>query len=179
LRQLLALVPPTTWSGTWQATPEAILAAAAKTDWADAVHHGLHQACSVHPEAPWILALVGNRSALDSDAQALLHAVPAADQEALLSQLLPAEEDPRTHWLLLLARLGTAWSLPMTRRVVAILQELGSEQRGAQLSALAYQLHPAGSEPLLTAVGSEPAPAALERAHRILSLRRQIYQEFP
>ena len=179
LRQLLALVPPTTWSGTWQATPAAILAAAAKTDWADAVRHGLHQACTVHPDTPWIIALIGNGSASDPDALPLLHAVPAAEQEDLLNQMLPAEAGPRGHWLQLLARLGTAWSLPMTRRVVAILQELGSEQRGAHLPALAYQLHPAGSEPLLTAAGSDPAPAALERAQRILSLRLQIHQEFP
>ena len=177
LQHLLAAVPPTTWSEAWKATPEAILAAVAKTDWASPVRTGLLHACAHTPDHSWILTLLAGNDAV-TDAYDLLAHLPPASQEDLLERIRPGETAARGRWFHLLSRLGTSWSLAATQRIVSALMQESADHRSGFVQLLAYQLHPLGVGPLMAAVEPASTTPAMDRARVILDLRRQIHLEF-
>lgn len=126
LAQMLAVVPPSSWSTAWGVTPTAILGASITREWRRLVIDCWRRAARLHPDQAWIEALIVHAQHNNNGEElgALLPHLPRARQEALIIETL-ATDPPLggSHPLLAVLRTWpTQWSIPLTHGVFASLR---------------------------------------------------------
>ncbi len=128
LTQIVGAVPPRVWSDTWNATPGALISAAAAGDWGQTLTEAWGLASVVHRDAAFAEALLesgfpGDRpTALAPSVEALLTVLSVERRETLVTEALridPASE--RT--LTLLTAADHRWSEPFARGVLEWLRK--------------------------------------------------------
>lgn len=149
LMQILAAVPPTTWSDAWHTTPAAIIAAAARSEWHAPLLEGFAAATQRHRDAQWAAALLSHAP----DYAGLLELLAVPHQETLLLTLLrgnctPLHEHPV---LELLRHTRHTWSTALAEAALrAVYQHLRTTRdhrdyglRAALIDEFALRLPPA------------------------------------
>jgi hypothetical protein len=195
LLRLLEVVPVRAWEEWFEATPEQLIAAAARTDHGVSLSEGWALALRLGASSPWASALLAFWSHCESKVLDAERAQTLA--VSVLEQLPPAERAART-----LRILGRAESLPSLDRALAVtpapwpaklgytwlqaLRELydPSTRATALLGALRQAAMALPPECLATAAEPFELPAPLYRwsqeLHRFqhtVSLRRILYEE--
>jgi hypothetical protein len=134
LLQAIGCVPPSDWCAAWGKRPEEVLAAAANSEWRDALLSGMAAASLRHADARWIEAILSHqetRQSLFSETNAkipeLASRLPANLLEAIILKELAAARksagtDHSTVWMLTAHRKG--WSEELSRTVVATAKGL-------------------------------------------------------
>jgi len=133
LAQMLALVPPDTWSRKWDRPPEKLLPAALNSEWKESFILGWLQATARCGDPDWAGAFAelwvreaGARAVLaESGLGAALQAVPVQKLEALAqASITPRinELDDRHPLLDLLERYERQWSARLAKTVMASLR---------------------------------------------------------
>ena len=101
LWQILACVPPSTWSKQWRATPGEVVAALRKHEFENVLVAGWAQAAARHNDAAWAEALIVTEAAtlLEFAGEAvgaeLREALPKGRRDALLRELLAEDSTGR------------------------------------------------------------------------------------
>jgi hypothetical protein len=186
LLQVVAATPPAHWRQTWDADPAALLAAAAASEWKDALFHGWAQAAIRHRDAGWVEAFATHQDWVIGKlevAAGLFALLPEARREEQALALLGNGRDlshDHAIWALLDA-LPTPLSLPLSEALVAALARARKETWwvGQVLRGLALKLAPDAADALAAwaAAGNGaggPAPPALEEAAAIVHFRRAL-----
>jgi hypothetical protein len=121
LAQIIAAVPPGAWTGAWNRRPPALLEAAAKTEWCDALLYGWTEAALRHADADWLDALFvfETRRADPRRAFELFSRLPEASRDREMAALLRggpslSYDQPASIWLL---ACRFPWSKPLTQAV--------------------------------------------------------------
>lgn len=149
LLQMLAAIPPGTWSTLWQATPSTLIETTSRSEWQVALLEGWAWACERHRNVAWAEALVGATPApVSKDFEPriwqgrLLHIlrgpqlidVLAPEQrEALLAALLQSRrEEQRARAWALLPHCRHQWSAAFSRAILNQLRQIGTSSKGQQ-----------------------------------------------
>jgi hypothetical protein len=152
LLQVVAAVPPQTWSAATGAEPGELLAAAGRGEWRDVLVPAWSAAAVRHADAAWAEALLASPAqpsalpGVDASAGAQLDLLPAERAEAVaLASLGHRGVAPA---LALLGGIRRPWSAELTR---AVLGRIGTLSTGGdwalrtQLASLAPRMHPAAA----------------------------------
>jgi hypothetical protein len=95
LRQMLALVPPSTWSTEWNQPPTALIEVAQATEWDSLLLTGWAAAAERYGDHAWAGALLGLHEKLpDEHRRGLLRLAPPAEREAYILHLLGTQAGP-------------------------------------------------------------------------------------
>ena len=128
LSQIVAAVPPQVWVNEWKVDADAIIAAAARSDWMQALTDGWAAGAVVHREAAWIEALLSIGSpgeqptGLAPKLDALLGSLPVDRREAFITKLLRDDASGDTP-LLYLGAADHAWTAPFANIVLDRLRK--------------------------------------------------------
>ena len=134
LAQILAAVPPSTWTSAWSLEPEALLKAASGHEWHDALVTGWLIATERHRDEKWAAALwehaerarVDSRWEAASPERVFTTAVAPAHVDAELRRAIDAERDAlRGNGSVLVALLQWPheWSEPLARAIARRLKQ--------------------------------------------------------
>lgn len=125
LAQILASVPPTTWSTAWNRRPDQIVEAVHKHEWQEALLEGFSKAAVLHQDEEWLEACVNyhymrnNSTALN----ALFAELSNQTKERWMSALL--RDNPSLSYdqpaSSLLALCTFEWSTEMTQAVTTVI----------------------------------------------------------
>ncbi|MBI2571064.1 MAG: hypothetical protein HYV63_29005 [Candidatus Schekmanbacteria bacterium] len=124
LLQMLRAVPPSHWSHRRELPPERLLDAADRSEWKEVLMRGWAEAAARFRSPGWAEAMLLRADALqDGAARApLLEALPPAQQQAVLLELMPdAHRTAAEHqgWVALLRACERDWSSTFAEKVVA------------------------------------------------------------
>ena len=124
LAQIVAAVPPSTWTRLWSTTPDALVSAAASGEWAKSLTEGWAAAAMQHRDAAWAEALLSHGfpgdmpTSLAPTLNELLGVLAADRREAFVTAALrshPHADDV----VALVAAADHAWSETFARVVLA------------------------------------------------------------
>ncbi len=195
LLRLLEAVPLRAWEAWFEATPEQLLAAAARTDHGVALSEGWALALRLGPSSPWASALLAFWSRCESkvlDAEraqllaiSVLEQLPPEERAARALRILArAESLPSLDRALSLvptpwpAKLGSAWLQALrelhdtSTRATALLGALRHASLALPPECLASATEPYELPPPLSHWGPQ-----LHRFQQTVSLRRILYEE--
>lgn len=198
LAQLVAAVPPSTWSAAWGIGAERIVTLLRDDEWAQPLADGWARAALRHGDAEWADALLRANVLVDRHARlappraALLGVLPPTRREALLVDALagrvgvsPVELLPgATHaWSEALARHALAWFRKRAAGATGLAAMWATDSLVADaLPALATRMPPALVDEASAGWPAEPAPPwprAIERFLSVLAVRRALHAAFP
>jgi hypothetical protein len=195
LAQIIAAVPPRTWSSAWSASPGALIAAAEAGEWGKALTEGWAAAAVRHRDVEWAEALLasgfpGDRpTPIAPDLRELLGVLPVERREAYVATILrdhptadavamyvAAAEHP---WSEKFARAVLTW---MRQRVAAAVKKGSSTDwlLRETIPKLALRIPPSVRDatenwPTGDDAGSWERP--LERFITTLTFRRELHEE--
>jgi hypothetical protein len=195
LIRLLEAVPPRTWETGFEATPEQLVAAAARTDHGVALSEGWAQALRLGVSSPWAAALLAfwtrcESKVLDAEraqtlAISVMEQLPPAERAARTLRILRrAESLPSLDRALAVtpapwtAELGHAWLQSLrelydpSTRATALLGALRQASTALPPECLPNAMDPFGLPPPLSRWNQE-----LLRFQQTVSLRRILYEE--
>ncbi|HEX5503112.1 MAG TPA: DUF5691 domain-containing protein [Thermomicrobiales bacterium] len=151
LTQVLALVPVAHWSGRFAATPEALIAAAARGEWGPTVIEGWSRAVPLAPDAGWAAALCAwwdrraeaapqterDRAVASELFVALLAHLPRAEAERLVARRLArlgatADQTSPHRWERAAGALPVPWSATFGAACLTILRDTCREHSATQ-----------------------------------------------
>jgi hypothetical protein len=195
LTQVIASVPPRTWTDAWSAAPGALISAAESGEWAKALTEGWAAAAVRHGDTAWAEALLasgfpGERpTPIAPELHELLAVLPIERREAYVASVLrdhptadavamyvAAAEHP---WSEKFARVVLAW---MRQRVAAAVKKGGSTDwllREA-IPKLALRVPPSlrdAAEGWPTGDAAAGWERQLERFITTLTFRRELHEE--
>ncbi len=123
LMQMIGYLPPSFWNQTWQATPEDILAAAARCEWKNELREAWIQAAIRHRDATWaehLLPVWIEEKAFQGE-NGLMEVLPPERREAFLFRLIAESKKSlfnHPQALSLLEECQHPWSERLTRMVL-------------------------------------------------------------
>jgi hypothetical protein len=125
LCQMVAAVPPSTWSETFATSPDALVAASQGSEWETTLRQGWALAARRVGDAAWaeaILRITPHEAWLGLEPrQALMDILPAERREGVILRLLDDSSEPLTHAqvaTVLLPACRHAWSPELSRSVL-------------------------------------------------------------
>jgi len=128
LAQIVAAVPPSTWSTRWGAPPETIIAAALAGDWAHPLTEGWASAAVQHRDAAWAEALLATGfpneqpTSLAPKLDVLMHVLDVPRREAFVTRVLRG--DPKSDVIIaLVAAADHAWSDAFANAILGWLRK--------------------------------------------------------
>ncbi|HMG69818.1 MAG TPA: DUF5691 domain-containing protein [Gemmatimonadaceae bacterium] len=196
LTQIVAVVPPRVWSEKWNATPDAIISAAAAGDWTQALTEGWAAAAVLHRDAAWAESLLATGfpgekpTSLAPKLSELLGVLAADRREAFVTRALRDVRNTDAA-VTLVAAADHSWSEPFARavltwlgpRMVAALKAGGTAEWQLRdvIPRLALRVPPS-----LAGVATKNWPTneeagglagALDRFISLLTFRRELAEE--
>ncbi|HEU4565528.1 MAG TPA: DUF5691 domain-containing protein [Gemmatimonadaceae bacterium] len=199
LAQLLAAVPPASWTTEWGVEPTNLVRVATGTDWASPLLDGWGAAAVRFGDAPWAEALlaaapVGRQaSRLAPSRAALLDVIPPARRETIVAPALRDRAFDADVVELVIA-CTHPWSEPFARAVLDWLRQRAGRPATARPDASDWQLREVLPRlasfvpPSLAATAAERWPAddeharawarPVERFLSLLTFRHEIAEEF-
>lgn len=199
LAQIVAAVPPATWSTEWATEPTTLIRAAAHTDWAPPLLDGWGAAAVRFGDAAWAEALLTDASSarqvsrLAPSRAALLAVLPPARREAVVAPALRDRAFDADLVELVVACMHP-WSDPFARAVLGWLRQRAARPASSQPDVSDWQLREVLPRlalfvpPSLAATAAERWPAddehgrAWERSVEgflsLLTFRHEIAEEF-
>jgi hypothetical protein len=172
IAQMLALVPPSSWSSAYAKSPNELLAAAEAGDWKDLLWSAWAKAAERHRDADWALALT---QALPAEAalQSLLRILPEEQRDDLLCRAAKDADDVAL--ISQISRFPGPWSLRLTQAVLKRIRKAGETERPylsrATLAALPL-LHPQAAAEV-----SADWPAEMSDLAAALQFKAQMLQD--
>jgi hypothetical protein len=96
LLQMLAAIPPPTWTAAWGRTPKEIVTSVLESEWRSALLQGLSRAALRHRDPTWIESLLEAAPRTESliDVTEAISILPADARESALLRLLRSKDDP-------------------------------------------------------------------------------------
>jgi len=128
LSQILAAVPPRVWIDEWNVDADAIISAASRSDWMQALSDGWSAGAVLHRDVAWLEALLANvipgeqSNGLAPKLDAMLGALPIDRREAFITKSLHDDAKGDTP-LLYLGAADHAWSEPFANLVLDRLRK--------------------------------------------------------
>ncbi|MCC2668826.1 MAG: hypothetical protein K0Q72_1297 [Armatimonadetes bacterium] len=189
LVQLLAAVPPRTWSEAAGARPEEVLQAAVKSEWKELLVEAWAIAAERSADAEWAEALLLLGDTRADAREGLVALIPTARREQLLIQLLERGQealDPKHPALQMLQQCRHAWSPELARAVLAALgaRLAGKPKSEYALSELLVQwslyMPPSLADEAAQGTLSETEsywPERINRMTSMLQFRREMLEE--
>ena len=196
LLHAVGCVPPAFWCAAWSKRPEEVLAAAANSEWREALLSGLASASARYADVGWIEAILSDwetRQALvretDAKIYELASRLPGDLLEAFILKELSSERAGggpynSTVWMLLAHRRG--WGGELSRAVAAFAKEVVSSGRAnesvgrhliANLKHFALYVPPALADELSSGWPSDAEgfwQKPVEEFQTVLSFRRDM-----
>jgi hypothetical protein len=96
LLQMVAAIPPSTWTAAWGRTPKEIITSVLESEWRSALLQGITRAALRRRDATWIESLLEAAPRTESliDVTEAITILPADARESALLRLLRAKHDP-------------------------------------------------------------------------------------
>jgi hypothetical protein len=192
--QVLALVPPDHWVRRFDASPDVLIAAAARGDWAAAIVEGWLQAAVSFRSGTWAAALWRGQAKASvvveqvaPMATRILPLVPQEEAESLVAPLIAAG-DPAL-FLPLLPALARPWGQALAGTFLQAFERALHAPAPNWQEAIAWRgcleraalaLPPTSFARALALPGPEdanPLRNALDQLRRVVSLRQRIHEE--
>jgi hypothetical protein len=126
IAQMLAMVPPSVWTGVFSRSPNDLLEAAAAGDWKDLLWSAWVGAAKRHRDREWALALA-QALPTESTLEQLLRILPERERDGLLCRAAENAED--SVLIAQVSRFPGPWSLLLTRIVLKRIRKAGERER--------------------------------------------------